>query len=55
MGGIKWSLKESKDLLEGFNMTCEQNSNFIIFTKNNNYYDGKFQSIVFEIKTKKEN
>ena len=55
MGGIKWSLKETKDLLEGYNMTCEKDSNYIIFTKNNNCYDdGKFMCIIYEIKEKKE-
>ena len=56
MGGIKWSLKESKNLLEGYNITCTQSNNFIIFIKKNkyNYYNNDvFQSTLFEIKIKK--
>ena len=33
MGGIKWSLKESKNLLEGYNIACTQSNNFILFIK----------------------
>ena len=66
MGGIKWSLKESKNLLEGDDITCIQNNNYIVFIKseenyNENYnnfyynYNKKVKSILFEIKTKKEN
>ena len=31
MGGIKWSLKESKNLLEGNNIKFTQNNNYIVF------------------------
>ena len=61
MGGIKWSLKESKNLLEGNELTFTQNNNYIVFIKNDynnnnyNYYNqSKITSILFEIKTKNE-
>ncbi len=50
MGGINWSLKESKNLLEGNDVTFSQNNNYILF-----YYrfNNKYYSILFEIKIKK--
>jgi len=58
MGGIKWSLKESKNFLEGYNIACTQSNNFIFFIKkkNNsyNYFNNNaFQNTLFEIKIKK--
>ena len=57
MGGIKWNLKESKNLFEGNYIKFTQNNNYIVFIKydNINYYnDNKCQSILFEKKIKKE-
>ena len=50
MGGINWSLKESKNLLEGNNIKFTQNNNYIVF-----YYrfNNKYYSNLFEIKIKK--
>ena len=55
MGGIKWTLKESKDLLEGYNMKLFYCNNFLIIIKNSDsYYYHNYDTELYEIKTKKK-